>query len=28
VVVTVTVPDAYDSTLLVPVTGPLLAADR
>jgi len=26
--VTVTVPDAYDSTLLVPVTGPLLAADR
>ncbi len=26
--VTVTIPDAYDSTLLVPVTGPLLATDR
>lgn len=26
--VTVTVPDAYDSTLLVPLTGPLLQLDR
>lgn len=26
--VTVTVPDAYDSTLLVPITGVLLAVDR
>jgi hypothetical protein len=26
--VTVTIPDAYDSTLLVPVTGPLLTTDR
>jgi hypothetical protein len=26
--VTVTVPDAYDSTLLVPLTGPLLEIDR
>ena len=26
--VTITVPDAYDSTVLVPITGPLLQLDR